>query len=157
MSDYFLSFPEFQLRAGANLNQEFKRLAKLRHWYTQATAGKSPQPSKKYKKELALFREKVLASANKKMDTALQSHESALTLIKLYGLQHAGPTASLKQCKQLIKTKLFANIYDFVSGKYINFKNLQALADYTEKKGLFFPLKAAKQDAAISFLLRPLL
>lgn len=84
--------------------------------------------------------------------------ENLQKIIENYNLLPTSETPDkINQCKEIIKSKLFANIYDFISGNWRKFDTLRELSAYTQKNKMFFPLSQAKESFIYKVLLQKLI
>ena len=142
---FFAQFVNFTPRAHENVAVSFRRLAEARRW-TQARKAHFD----------ALFRESVgavieaLAGGDKlgSLQQLVEEYELAAADVNV-------STLSLSECRTLLG-HLHVNIYDYVSGDFQRFPNAYALAKYTIKNKLIFPLEEAKLNDAWKILLRPI-
>lgn len=142
---FFAQFVHFTPRANEHVVASFQRLAKARRWMQVRKAHFH-----------GLFRESVAAVVE-----ALGGGDKLRSLQQLvdeYDLAAAHvdvSTLTLSECRKLLD-RLHVNIYDYVSGDLKSFPSAYALAKYTIKRKLIFPLEDAKLNDAWRILLRPI-
>ena len=89
---------------------------------------------------------------------SMDKREALLFLVRTFALAPAAdvPDLSNTKCKQLIATKLYANIYDLISGRYVNHHSRLALRNYSVSKRKVFCLEQAKTHPVSRLLLHQL-
>jgi hypothetical protein len=60
----------------------------------------------------------------------------------------------MKDCIEIIKGELFANIFDYAAGKYRKFQRLNELVDYFVDEHKVYPLERAKEKFVYKVLLK---
>lgn len=157
VSSYFAPFSDhYHYDPNLPSLKNFRLLSQHMQWYEKNKKGELEpnRRSRRYVKELGKFNQAVLAEASNKLNAALSRLETALALLARYNIHTAKPVKSLTQCKKIIESELFINIYHFIDGKVKLFPNVKKLAEYSHKHGLIFPRQLAKKDLQTKLLLR---
>jgi len=179
MARYFRE-EHFALQLHEPVRAAFRRLALQRGWLKLVRVAESAvleserdnkknkkqkpkmkeQRSDEYSEEFMAFNRAVLEEAEENLVSFPTRLKAAQHLIEVYGLNEDGEwaTDTLSQCRALLSEDLFANIYDFVDGRYVNHGSLLELRRYTKANNLYFPKEAAKDKAhpELKLLLRHL-
>ena len=110
------------------------------------------QNSNRYRKPRRRFDQHIGVMAEEQLDGNILALQNVIIRYHLNLLELPPDTKSA--CKQLIKLKLFVNIYDFIAENETKFSNEKDLAIYTINTTKIYPKKSAKESFTYKVLLR---
>jgi hypothetical protein len=144
MSYYFIIHcPNFPRLANETNAERFGRLSRAQNWPRQ---------------QFLIERKRYVQEAKNQLGPRLaniQEFQEAIRAINaINGFLVGQPLpVSLNRCRKLLATANI-NIFDFADGRYFDHGSRAALARYTRRTKLYFPLSEAKDDPVMRSLLK---
>ncbi|KAJ7448679.1 hypothetical protein B0H11DRAFT_2202355 [Mycena galericulata] len=144
MSTYWNAYPDFSHDGTAPLRQEFNRLAAYCGW----RVGRA-----KYKREWEQCALKEFSYQFGHDDSRLAGWQAMCAFVRVKNVPD-----SIKKCKEVLRTKVWVNIYDLIDAKKTGqpvkkHSSANALREYSKESDKIFPKKIAKQNRFLAALL----
>jgi len=147
VSQFFSSYPDFQLNQDATPTKQFMKLKKVKRWNDGDTA---------YIEASENFANALAADFDAKYGTDVDNIENWHVLCRILRIDPV--PEDISACRKAVKSK-HVNLVDLVyhSDEVQTHHSVTALAKYSLKHKKIFPKEPAKAGGVLRYLLRPIL
>lgn len=130
MASFFVDHG-FTRPSNSSLLNDFDRLAQQSRW------------SKETKKQKKL---QLVHAIVHQLEEQLSRIDALRVIIQRYGLlrPHEAMPPSVRQCRAIVRVRLFVNLWDLADGNDRKFETLAELQDYTRRRKRYMPREQAK-------------